>query len=336
MESRFGNPLSNAPRIRLAVAVAVAAAFVISWGLFHQSTQPEAQAGLAPATSPSAARNVSEENKTKTPDAATSTPVVSLPVPPALPSSREMEVLADLRASFERARNLTAFIHAALARGDSAGRLYAQVAMEHCGRVTVIQRDDANQPERSDPAHAAAARERLQDEVNRCRDFAATHPDLRTRLELLADPALSAPAHPLFEMRTANRRLPPESRTLQELLPDLAWALAIEDPNLFEVGLHRISSHLAPARADRPEAETRALMAAWSTVACDLAPSCRTLALTQACLELKQACSFDRVDQTLALLDDANAVAMALKLAPEVRMAILAKDLTLLSGSAQR
>lgn len=254
---------------------------------------------------------------------------------PALPSSTEKQVFADLRASFEQARNLTAFIHMALARGDSPGRLYAQVAMEHCGLVAVIQRDHANEPERSDPAHTAAARERLQDEVDRCRDFAVTYPDLRTRLALVTDPALSAPTPLLFQMGITRQR-PSAEATLQELLPDLAWTLAIEDPYLFNIGLHRITPYLGLALAGRPEAETGALLGAWSMVACDLAPSCRTLALTKACLALKQACSFDRVDQAFALFDDANAAAMALKLAAEARTAILAKDLSLLNGPARR
>jgi hypothetical protein len=282
-------------------------------------------------TGPSAARSVSEDGD-RTPDGAT---VGGSPsVTPALPSPAEKQAFADLRASFERARNLTAFIHAALARGDSPGRLYAQVAMEHCGRVAVFHK--VNQPLRSDSARAAAARERLAHEVDRCRDYEVTFPDLRTRLTLLADPSLSAPAHPLFQMRTANRRVPPEAKTLQGLLPDLAWALAIEDPNLFEFGLHSLSGHLAAALDHRPKVESDALIAAWSNVACDLAPSCRTLLLTHACRQLEQACSFDRADQMLVLFGDANEVAMVLKLASEVRTAILAKDLSLLNGPAHR
>jgi hypothetical protein len=284
-------------------------------------------------TGPSAARSVSEDGD-RTPDGAT---VGGSPsVTPALPSPAEKQAFADLRASFERAGNLTAFIHAALARGDSPGRLYAQVAMEHCGRVAVFHRDEMDRPGRNDSPRAAAARERLAHEVDRCRDYEATYPDPRARLELLADPSLSAPAHPLFQMRTANRRVPPEAKTLQGLLPDLAWALAIEDPNLFEFGLHSLSGHLAAALDHRPKVKGDALIAAWSHVACDLAPSCRTLLLTHACLQLEQTCHFDRADQLLVLFGDANEVAMVLKLASEVRTAILAKDLSMLNDVARR
>lgn len=313
--------------IPLLVAADLVAAAVI--GL--QSFQADGQIGPAP-NSEGAAFDLSLGQQTPRAD------VVAAPDTSAaeFASEDERRVFAALRNAFESSPNLTAFTHAMLTRGDFAGRLYAQIAFEHCGLVAVIARDEASRSTAGRSQRATAARNALDNEIERCRDMSMTYPDLRTKLRLLSEPTSTVSARPLVTAAFEHSAAQPAVRAFRTLAPDLAWALATEDPYLSRLAFMRISPYLDELAAAKTEVARSVLLAAFDWVACDRAPSCRKLVLMQLCLAEENACGFERVGQTVVLLGDPAAAKLAAELVPKVRAAVLARDLSMLVGSAPR
>lgn len=255
------------------------------------------------------------------------------------PTAEEREALAKLRASFENSENLAAFVHEALLRKDLIGRAYARIALDYCVVAASFNLLEPTRAEREGRASAIHAREHLRRETGRCRDVESMNADFHNKLALLADPALGTPARPLFALGTDRKRVPPEGKSLRALLPDLSWALATEDPNLFRLGFEQLMLYQPPElTASGPKERDLVLPDVWWAVICDLAPSCRKLTLSWICLVLEGACGFERYAEATALRysDDPAAAKMAVDLVPRIRAAIAAGDLSLLDGSATR